>query len=1248
MLGNRSMKKTHFDTKNTIMSRRLKFEALETRNLLSVAPTLLYGFSTSETVCATDAHVSSAVIDSNEDVESAPILVSDLQFSEEVYAETGEDYVEDIGSSSWYALVSEISPSAEEHELLEQINRLRSDPCGELDRVFSYYDDEILVARNSLVNDAIKLNSYPKDSVESFIDMWTGMSSQAPLAFNPALEKAAASHSSYMKARNDVSHKCAGEDSLATRISKAGFDSGLENEGKIAVSENIGGCFSVNGDFSVASYMLAAFAVDWGVPTHEHLDAMMNAAYSEIGVSVLQTSKSIGPYIVTCDFGSSVEGVRTDGAYLLGVIYDDSDSDFFYDVGEGLGDIEIEIERQDGSGSQIVTTSSWDSGGYQIFLLNGSYNITVSGDGFSASVTKSVTISDGVNAKLDFRTDEVGSTPPVVDLNGEGEEGIDLDVVFVEGTAEPVDVLADSNLAIIDGDSTCLYGAIIRFDNRPDGEAETLNVSLSGTELSANFSEQLGTITISGTGTLAEYEHVIASLTYSNSSETCDLASHRNILLSVYDGVYWSEEASLNISIKPTNLPSMTVHEATVYEGDEGTKIATFVVELDSPARLEVSFNFETQSGGSAVEGYDYVVSKGDPITIAPGETSAVIECYINGNYDALKPEGVQIVEDGFENPFTFFYLKIVDVENAFLTNEDSLVKGTIYDDDSPIILGATNEYSLARSLSTEAGDRRDVYNVSPETSGFYSLSADAIGAPVGTKITVREGSLESEIIADSVVVTTGGRVQWFADPGVEYWIVVESTSDVAQIDAKLLEISDENVVLVDPLLEDSAESLVKLMWVDDGLEMSIGEWTWNFNGDFWNGKSFKTELPEIDFVTELKPQSVNEFSETEDDISLKMGGLSLSVSGFASYVTTGADNNEELTLYGTEGYDRLYYSGGSGSFQTSDGRTYAFNGVNKLTIDGRGGDDYAFIEDSMENDQLVTSNNSLTMNGGGFTATAINFSKSFIVFNKGGADEYIEEDSGDDVSVVLSSGSSITSGTYEATTSSEDESVVPVSYSRTVIGVENYSLVPISTVGSVVLNDGGSVGIRLNAAVGSLEAFEQRSSRSTSINGAKSLSISGVHPFVDKSFVLSLPEEYSYAIDNDSVVVVDSTTGWTLTIPSWKFLADSDATLDVLPPKAFSDSIFDSSEFFEKDAKIFDMDLTEPCDIDDDVFAELAGSVLTDVQSSDKLMNLIDLSGSDVDEDVDSTDPEWLDPFVQDDVWSFQIHRGKKGVLLN
>lgn len=1233
------MKKLHFDSKNTIMSRRLKFEALESRTLLAVDPMLLSGLSGLEDVCASAPDISYVPVDTSKEEITFSSCTSEQRAQDSLLIDGNELDVEEIESSQWYTRVINVNPSAEEQELLEQINRLRTDPQGELDRIFSNYDDDTLVARNSLVNDAIKLNSYPKGSVESFLDMWSAMTAQAPLAFNTNLESAASSHSSYMKARNDVSHKCSGEDSLAVRVSKAGFESGIEADGSLAISENIGGCFSVNGDYSVASYMLAAFAVDWGVPTHEHLDAMVNAAYSEIGVSIMQTSKSIGPYVVTCDFGSSTEGVRTDGAYLLGVVYDDKDSDFFYDVGEGLGNVSVKIELQDGSGAQSVTIESWDSGGYQIFLLNGSYNVTISGDGFSSSVTKSVTISDGVNAKLDFRTDEVGSTPPVVDLNGSDGDGVDLDVVFVEGADEPTDVLADSSISIVDLDSTFLYGAKIRFDNRPDGDAETLDVSVSGTELTATFDDQLGAITISGTGTLAEYEQVISSLTYSNTSETCDLTSLRNILISVYDGIYWSEDASLNISVKPTNLPNLTVHDMEIYEGDEGAQIATFVVELDSPARLEVSFNFETQGGGSALEGLDYVISKGDPITIAPGETSAVIECYVNGNFDALKPEGLHVVEGDFENPFTFFYLKIVEVENAFLTNEDSLAKGVIYDDDSPIVVGTTNEYSLANALSTDAGNRRYVFTVTPETSGFFSWNAEALGAPAGTTITVHENSLESEVIAVSTVGMDGGRAQWFADPSVEYWIVVESTSDLAHIHAKLLEISEENVVLVDPLLENSAESLVELMWADDSLEMSVGDLTWSFDSNFWNEVSLKTELPEVEFMTDLRPQSVNSFLESDDDFSLVMGDLSLSISGFASYVTTGSDENEELTLYGTPGYDYLYYSGGSGFFQTSEGRTYTFNGVNKLTIDGLGGDDFAYFVDSMENDQLVTDNNSITMNGGGFTATAFNFSKSFVVFNMGGEDEYIAEDSGDDVKVVLASGSSITTGTYDMTFSDELEDEVSAPYTRTVIGVEKSVLAPTSTIGSVLLNDNGSVGVRLNATVGSLETYDQSSARTTLINRAKSLAISGVHPFVADDFILSLPEEYSYSVDGDQVVVVDSVSGWELTVPSWKFVATSGSSLDLLPLELFSNSLPCRDKNFEENLSLSDADSIDSLDVDDDVFTNLAENVLAESRWVNKQHGISGFRQNRQDDEDSILD------FIWDDPLEYEIYT-KKGNL--
>ncbi|MGI6401260.1 MAG: carboxypeptidase regulatory-like domain-containing protein [Thermoguttaceae bacterium] len=1236
------MKKTNSGSNPASKPRGLKFETLENRTLLSADPVLM-------SVCCGNAapEVEDVVAQTPEDdfILVGPIPLNGFY---DFVDKSGGDFHSDANvdeeaqAPSWYRFVPGVNPSAEEQELLEQINRLRTDPQGELDRIFRYYDNETLIARNSLVNDAIKLNSYPKDSIESFLDMWSDISATSPLAFNPSLVAAATSHSSYMKARNDISHRCIGEDPLATRVAKAGFESGLSNGDSVAISENIGGSFRVNGSHSVASYMLAAFAIDWGVPTHEHLDAMINGAYSEVGISIMQTTRSIGPYIVTCDFGTSVEGARTDGAYLLGVIYDDADADHFYDVGEGLGNVTIEIARQDDPDAQTVTLNSWDSGGYQVFLLNGSYNVTVSGDGFATPLTKSVTISDGTNAKLDFRMDEAGAVPPIVDLNGD-EEGIDLSVVIPEGAEEPTSVLDPSALTIIDPDSTYLYGAKIYFDARPDGANESLELSVSGTNLTASFSEQMGCITISGTGTIAEYETAISSLKYFNSNGSCDLMSERTVLISVYDGVFWSEEATLSISIEPTNLPNMTVHEMTAYEGDEGAKTATFVVELDSPARLDVTFNFEIQSGGTAVEGYNFVMSKGDPITIAAGETTAIVECYIIGNYEALKPEGLKAVDGGFENPSTYFEIKIVDVENAVLTNEDGLVKGTIYDDDSPIILGTTNEYSLANILSTDNGERRYVFTVSPETSGFYSWKVDTLGVPAGTTIIVRENSLESEAVAESVITASGGRVQWFADPDVEYWITVQSSSDIALVDAKLLEITDEKVVLLDPLLEDSADSLVELMWADDQLEMSVGGLSWGFGSDFWNGSTLKTSLSDVEFMTRLRPHVDNSLVPDDDDSLFMMGDLSMSIVGFDSYVIIGNDNHEELTLLGTEGYDYLYYSNGYGTFLASTGRTYSFSRVNKLMIDGLGGNDYAFIEDSPEKDQLVTYNDSLTMNGGGYKLIAQNFAKSFVVFNKGGEDEYLAEDSGDEVEVALAAGSSITKGTYEI---GDGEDATSVAYTRTVMGVNHTKLAPKSTIGSVTLNDKGSYDVAIDATIGGLNAYEQATSRTTSISKVKKLTISGVHPFTADKFILSLPPSYEHTVDRDEVIIVDSSTGWELKVPAWKFTEVSSATLDSLTEDSIAFAFLGEFDAFFEEDFIGPLGANWDQLLSDETVAEIAAAVFVDEHVDENetvvIAGLKDNRSSDKADDA--REFAWTEPFDQTDGWSFQSFAKKKG----
>ena len=1066
-------------------------------------------------------------------LESRELLSADgASGIENVFATEGE-------TSGWYDLSSSnLNPTAIEQELLEQINRFRQDPQGELNRIFSVATADSLVARNSLVNAAISLTSYPSDTLDVFYEEFGSIITSDPLAFNSALESAAASHTSYMKSRNDISHQCTGEASLDKRVSKAGFVAGSNDAGVISVGENIGGSFIANGDWSVASYIQAAFAVDWGVPTHDHRDTLTNAAYSEIGISVQQTSKSVGPYLVTCDLGTSVTGARTDGGYLLGVVYDDLDGDVFYDVGEGLGGISVLIERLDSSSGESVTVSSWESGGYQIFLANGSYRITVSGDGFSSAVTKMATISDGANVKLDFLTSDAGAGAPVVDLNGE-DEGGDYTVVFTEGSEEPLTVFSPGGVAITDEDSLYLYGAKIIFGERPDAANETLDISVSGTDLEAAFEEQSGCITITGTGTIEEYEAAIESLLYFNSSELCTLTEH-TLFISVYDGANWSADALLTVSIQPTKLPQMTVHELAVYEGDEDSKAVSFSVELDSPARLDVSFNFNVVPGGDAIEGESFVISKGDPIVIPAGETSATIECYIIGNYDALKPEGLAEIEGGYENPSTDFYLEIVDVENAYLTNENSLAKGTIYDDDSPIILGTTDGYSYPKTLSTDSGQRRYNFLLTPSSSGVFTWNADTLGLPEGTVLTVRENSLESDAIAVSKVTVKGGNVQWFADPDVEYWITVEADADFSSLAARLLAITDGKLVLVDPLFESEDTNLVELMWMDEDVEISVGDLFWDLGADFMSGSTFQTHRHDLEFGMRM-PAFTGGSATSGDDSSVFEFDDQRGVTtvGFNAFVFSGSDENEELKLVGTSGNDYLYYSEGKGYFQRSDGKMYRFDGVNSVTIDGGGGEDNAYIEDSSSDDRMETTNGTLALYGGGYSLSTKSFSDVRVHFNKGGDDTYLASDTGDDLAASVSKTAIIFTGTFtpsDETAETGDESEVATkSYVRTVDGVEHLILDPTESIGSVVLYGDNGSSSYLNSEVGSVSTVNTRAEITTEIRRVKSLVLSGLNPIIDERLTVQLPSEYRASVDGSYTVIVDQATGWSLSVPVWK-----------------------------------------------------------------------------------------------------------------
>ena len=118
------------------------------------------------------------------------------------------------------------------------------------------------------------------------------------------------------------------------------------------------------------------------------------------------TNGSVGPQLVTQDLGDPGST-----AFITGVVYQDSNSNNFYDIGEGRSGVRVDVE---GAGYFAIST---DSGGYAIpVTADGVYPVNFTGGGFS-NFSTTATITGGLNVKLD---DKVTAAVYAADFNHNG------------------------------------------------------------------------------------------------------------------------------------------------------------------------------------------------------------------------------------------------------------------------------------------------------------------------------------------------------------------------------------------------------------------------------------------------------------------------------------------------------------------------------------------------------------------------------------------------------------------------------------------------------------------------------------------------------------------------------------------------------------------------------------------------------------------------------------------------------------
>jgi hypothetical protein len=275
------------------------------------------------------------------------------------------------------------SPTDEEQLYLEYINRARANPPHEGWILATTTDPDVLAAYAYFGVDTNLMQS-----------QFNAITSSPPVAMNGQLMAAARVHSQDMFVNQYQGHTGTDGSSPGDRITAQGYNWYTSGENIYSYSESV-------------FYGHAGFEVDWGpgtggmqVPPGHRLN-IHNSTFREVGIGVVDgTNGSVGPQLVTQDFATS----QSDTPLITGVVYYDLNGNGFYDVGEGIGGVTVQVP------GSVYFALTANSGGYAVpVTTNGNYAMTFSASGLTTQ--RVATVTGLANIKVDYVP---AYSPPVI------------------------------------------------------------------------------------------------------------------------------------------------------------------------------------------------------------------------------------------------------------------------------------------------------------------------------------------------------------------------------------------------------------------------------------------------------------------------------------------------------------------------------------------------------------------------------------------------------------------------------------------------------------------------------------------------------------------------------------------------------------------------------------------------------------------------------------------------------------------
>ena len=278
--------------------------------------------------------------------------------------------------------------------------------------------------------------------------------------------------------------------------------------------------------------------------------------------------------------------------------------------------------------------------------------------------------------------------------------------------------------------------------------AMTFTVSLSNPSA---FAVSVDYATVAGTATAADGDYVATSGTLTipagSTSGTINVTINGDNKHEANETFTVALSNPINASGTPSGtgtitnddaIPTLTVSNPTVVEGNSGTTTMNFVVSLSNPTDQAVTFDYTTNNG-TATQPSDYTTASAVGATIAAGSTSFNVAVTINGDTTQESNETLTL-----------------DVSNATNTsNATAQGTGTIQDDDT------VPQIEISNVTVTEGG------------TATFTVTLDH---PSQSTITVDYATVDGTAVAGSDYTSATGTVTF--NPGVTSQQFNVTTSD--------------------------------------------------------------------------------------------------------------------------------------------------------------------------------------------------------------------------------------------------------------------------------------------------------------------------------------------------------------------------------------------------------------------------------------------------------------------------------------